>query len=134
MTTTLRRLIVGGPDRLRPAARELAATATARCGSGGDPGTLEFVVHELAANALEHGHLGDRHRGALVEVVCSSAGGVLVRVVDAACTGPWTPPAAVEMPAPTAARGRGLALIVAAGGQLRVVSRTGCTRVEVALR
>lgn len=133
MTTTLRRLVGGGPAGLRPAARELTAAVVARCGAGVDPATVELVVHELAANALEHGHLGADGRAALVEVVGTPDGGRVVRVVDAACGGPWTPPASVVMPPPTAARGRGLALIVAAGGQLQVVSRPGRTQVTARL-
>lgn len=135
---TERLQVVGGPPALRPAARQITE-AVQRRAPVTDAGALELAVHELLANALEHGHLGDPSLPIDVEVAAGDGGTVTVRVTDRAVTGPWSPQRSPGAQGHgrerTAAgtRGRGLALVAAATAELRIVATAGCTVVEVQL-
>ncbi|MFO7779171.1 MAG: ATP-binding protein [Nitriliruptoraceae bacterium] len=127
--------VTGGPGALRPAARGIAAAVVARGVPPARAAAVELVAHELLANALEHGHLGDADLPIDVEVVRGGTGRVIVRVVDRAVGGPWSPPERLgARPAGLdAERGRGLALVAAAASAWRVVPTARSTCVEVEL-
>ncbi len=93
---------------------------------------IELAVHELLANALEHGHLGDPSRPIEVEVTGAERGVVTVRVTDQALGGGWPRRCPTEVPSPAALRGRGLTLARSAGAELGVTSAARGT--EVVLR
>ncbi len=50
--------VSGGPPALRPAAGRAAADVVAIVGGGHNGERVELAVHEVLANAFEHGHLG----------------------------------------------------------------------------
>jgi anti-sigma regulatory factor (Ser/Thr protein kinase) len=120
----------GGPSALRPAADRVVAAFAVGVAA---PRRAELVlaVHELLANALEHGHLGDPALPVVVEVVRDEAGAATVRVVDRARGGRWSP---AVTPPRLAARGRGLELVRAVGDGLRVLSGSDRTVVELTVR
>ena len=108
--------VTGGARVLRPAARRAADRAVAL---GADPDRrdhIELAVHELLANALEHGHGGDPDLAIGIRVARSGAGPVTVEVTDHAVAGPFQAPAPAR-PArgvdPCRGRGRQLVEAVA---------------------
>jgi anti-sigma regulatory factor (Ser/Thr protein kinase) len=122
--------VAGGATALRPNARRVAAVAI---GYGADPkrrAELELAVHELLANALEHGHLGDPAIPIRIEVTRDGAGAVTVHVADRALGGGGDPAPRVRGPA--ADRGRGL-LLARTVGTVRRRTVAGCTLVSLEL-
>lgn len=85
--------VVGGPPALRPAARKLATLAVDAGLAADRADALEAGVHELLANALEHGHGGDARIPINLELaVDPDAMQLIVRVTDRATTGVASPP------------------------------------------
>ena len=131
--------VTGGARTLRPAAQRVAADAVARGVPPAAAGAVELAIHELLANALEHGHLGDPTVPIDVEVTGVEEGEVTVRVADRALGGSWSArwPAGVDGDQPGVEarqlRGRGLTLVLAAAAGLQVVADDGCTAVLVRL-
>ena len=105
--------VTGGAPALRPAARRAVDRAVAL---GADPDRrdhIELAVHELLANALEHGHGGDPDLAIGILVTRRGAGAVTVEISDRAVRGPWRAPAPTR-PAHRAdppCRGRGWQLV-----------------------
>ncbi|TVP69620.1 MAG: hypothetical protein EA340_06985 [Nitriliruptor sp.] len=128
----------GGPQALRPAARRVRDDVLARGVAADEAAAVELAVHELLANALEHGHLGDPSVPIDVEVTGADGGEVTVRVSDRALGGRWParwsagadgqPGGSTER-----LRGRGLTLARAAAAGLGVVGGHGRTEVVVQL-
>ncbi len=129
----------GGPESLRPAARRVRDDVLARGVAAEEAGAVELAVHELLANALEHGHLGDPAVPIDVEVTGADGREVTVRVSDQALGGRWPArwPAGADGAQPVGSterlRGRGLTLARAAAAGLRVVGDHGRTEVVVRL-
>lgn len=130
------RQVVGGVGAMRPAAREVAAWLQA---AGLDDRRLdgvELAVHEVLANAFEHGHLADPHVPVEVRAVPVALGAEVV-VTDRALDGRWDVPPVCDAAAagPPAVvphtRGRGLALAAAAVDGLDVRQADGCTVVTL---
>jgi anti-sigma regulatory factor (Ser/Thr protein kinase) len=122
--------VAGGATALRPAAARIAVVAI---GYGADPerhAELELAVHELLANALEHGHLGDPTVPIRVEVTGDGAGRVTVHVADRALDGAGDPTPCGSDEARD--RGRGL-LLAGAVGTVRRRTVAGCTLVSLEL-
>jgi uncharacterized protein len=130
----VRRLAVtGGAAALRSAAEQVAALAVVAGGSPGRRDDLVLAVHELLANALEHGHRGDGTIPIVVEVVPGAGGGAMVRVADTAVDGPWDAArthATAAAPA-DAERGRGLSIVTALTDELTVDVRVDATVVAI---
>ena len=90
---------------------------------GADPDRrdhIELAVHELLANALEHGHGGDPDRAIRIRVARSGAGAVTVEVTDRALRGPWdgARPAG-DAHGVASRRGRGWQLVAAVATSFR---------------
>lgn len=134
-TGPVRFAVTGGPAALRPAAERAADAAVARGAVGAPRDALVLAIHELLANALEHGHLGDATIPVVVEVAVSGAGALTVRVEDRARGGAWhrTPPPAPPAPS-LAERGRGLGLARAGSHRLRVLPAPDRTVVALTVR
>jgi anti-sigma regulatory factor (Ser/Thr protein kinase) len=124
--------LAGGPAALRPAAERIALAVIAAGATGTPLHDLVLAVHELLANALEHGHLGDPTIPVVAEVTRDQAGAVVVRVVDRARGGRWHP--AVSSEHPLAVRGRGLALARALSDRVQLVTEGDRTVVELTVR
>ncbi len=129
----------GGPLTLRPAAQRVTVEVVSRGVPAHDAAAVELALHELLANALEHGHLGDPSVPVDVEVTGPEDDAVIVRVSDRALGGGW--PAGSSADADGAGpgggteelRGRGLTLVRAAAAGLWVVADDGRTEVLVRL-
>lgn len=136
-TTGLR--VQGGPRALRPAAQRITAEVLRRGVPTDGAAMVELAVHELLANALEHGHLGDPSVPIDVEVSGVGHGEVSVRVSDRALGGGgpagWSTGADPAEPAVATEqrRGRGLTLVRAAAAGLQIVAEEGRTEVVVRL-
>ena len=131
--------VTGGPRALRPAAQRITIDVLARGVPPAAAAAVELAIHELLANALEHGHLGDATVPIDVEVTGAEDGEVTVRVGDRALRGAaparWrTGDVGAEPGGGTEQlRGRGLTLVRAAAAGLRIVADDGCTEVVVRL-
>jgi anti-sigma regulatory factor (Ser/Thr protein kinase) len=109
----------------------VTADVLARGVPTGRSAAVELAIHELLANALEHGHLGDPAVPIEVEVTGAAAGAVTVRITDRALGGGWTV-RRPDHPAPaTRSRGRGLVLARSAVTTLEVVEEGARTEVVV---
>jgi len=113
------REVTGGAGALRPVAHRAVAWLVAR---GLDPARaagVELAIHEVLANAFEHGHLADGSVPIGVQVA-SAGSGVDVEVTDHALAGRWAtqlPGGPIDAPPPArlpATRGRGVALAASA--------------------
>ncbi len=134
----LRHQIAGGTGALRPLARQIVAWLVAAGLAPGRVDRVELAVHEVLANAFEHGHLADPRVPIDIRVVPVRAGAEVV-VTDRALAGRWElPPAGdpadarQEDPLP-AVRGRGLALAAAAVDGLDLRPEAACTVVTLRL-
>lgn len=118
-TCTRALTVRGRTEALRTAADGIVAHIADALGAPGRREHAVLAVHEVLANALEHGHLGDPRMPIVVEVE-KAATGTVVRITDRARRGPWAGPRAGPAAAAWATRGRGW----------RLVER-GCDRAEV---
>ncbi len=132
------RRVVGGAGGLRPAARQVVAWLVAEGLEPGRGDRVELAVHEVLANAFQHGHLADPSAPIDVQVVLVGSGAE-VAVTDRALPGRWDVPpggqpadARRSDPLP-ATRGRGLALAAAGVDGLEVRSAAGRTVVTLRL-
>lgn len=129
----------GGPRALRPAAQRVTVEVLSRGVPADDAAAVELAVHEVLANALEHGHLGDPSVPIDVEVTGAEDNAVTVRVSDRALGGGWQTrsTAGADGAEPGGGteelRGRGLTLVRAAAAGLRVVADDARTEVVVRL-
>ena len=122
----MRFTVRGGVEALRPAA---ARTVRAALAAGLDPARgadLELAVHEVLANAHEHGNGADPCRPIDVEVVAEPSGWLQVHVRDAGVGGA---PAAVA--AEPGTRGRGLVLAAGLVDRLVVEATSSGTSVTL---
>lgn len=130
----MRRTVIGGAPALRPAA---VRTADHAVRLGVDPAqrdAVELAVHELLANALEHGHAGDPALPIDVEVDGQDGGPVTVRVTDRAVRGPFEGRTRLDRGDVVPARpGHGWRLIHAGVSGVRVHSGPGATVVVAEL-
>lgn len=129
----MRWTVTGGAAALRPAAVRAADRAVRL---GVDPArreAVELAVHELLANALEHGHAGDPVLPIDVEVDGQDGGPVTVRVTDRAVCGPWEARRVDNRDAVPACRGHGWRLVHAGVCGVRVHSGPGATVVVAEL-
>jgi anti-sigma regulatory factor (Ser/Thr protein kinase) len=118
-TCTRTLAVRGRTDELRTAADGIVAHIADALGPPGRREDAVLAVHEVLANALEHGHLGDPRVPIVVEVE-RSVTAALVRITDRARRGPWVGPRAGHAPSAWATRGRGWRLV-----------EGGCDRAEV---
>jgi len=119
LTRPLVHQVAGGAGALRPVARQVVAWLVAAGLAPDRVDRVELAIHEVLANAFEHGHLADPQVPIRVRVVPVRSGAE-VAVTDRALAGRWElPPAGDpadarrEDPLP-AMRGRGLAFAAAA--------------------
>ncbi len=132
------RHVTGGHGNLRPVAHGLVARLLVE---GLDPTRadhVELAIHEVLANAFEHGHLADP--SVPIDVRVTPVGsGVEVVVTDRAVAGPWDVPLTGEPSdvrredALPGMRGRGLTLAAAAVDGLEVRGEAGRTVVLLRL-
>jgi anti-sigma regulatory factor (Ser/Thr protein kinase) len=112
--------VAGEPAALRPAAARAAAAAVELGVAAERRADLVLAVHEVLANAWEHGHGGAPTPRIRVEVVRGDDGAVTVHVADRAVGGGWHPDVH-GMPAdPGAERGRRLVIARALVDELAV--------------
>lgn len=113
--------VTGGPAALRPAAGRAAADVVAIVGPDLAVERVELAVHEVLANALEHGHLGatDLAIGVTVHRVGRRAD---VVVIDRALGGTARWIGAIDDD-PQVGRGRGWTLVEAIADEVVVHAR-----------
>jgi anti-sigma regulatory factor (Ser/Thr protein kinase) len=125
--------VTGGLAGLAAAADRAVAQATALGVPDVRASGLRLAVHECLVNAREHGHLGADDLPIELEVDRDGQGTVVVRIADAAVTGPW-------LRSPDTGdgrwrdRGRGRLLVAAGVDEIRCSSMPGRTLVELRLR
>ena len=125
----MRFTVRGGVEALRPAA---ARTVRAALAAGLDPARsadLELAVHEVLANAHEHGNAADSRRPIDVEVVADRPGWLEVRVHDQGVGGVPGPVAPEE-----GTRGRGLAVVAGMVDGVSLDRTSGGTCVTLQVR
>jgi anti-sigma regulatory factor (Ser/Thr protein kinase) len=125
--------VTGGVAGLAAAAERAVARAIALGVPDARGPGLRLAVHECLVNALEHGHLGADDLPIELEVDREGDRTVVVRIADAAVTGPWlrTPDAGDGR---WRDRGRGRLLVAAGVDEIRGTSTPGRTLVELRLR
>ena len=110
--------VSGGPPALRPAAGRAACDVVAIVGDGLADGRVELAVHEVLANALEHGHLGAAD--VAIELTVHRVGDRAIVAVADHALGADVPRVGAVDDDPWAVRGRGLALVRASADEVVV--------------
>lgn len=125
----MRFTVRGGVGALRPAAARTVRAALEVGLSAERAADLELAVHEVLANAHEHGNAADASRPIDVEVEVGPPGWLQVRVRD---TGVGAAPDAGDPDPDT--RGRGLALAAGLVDRLVVETTPNGTSVTLEVR
>ncbi|MFO7961259.1 MAG: ATP-binding protein [Nitriliruptoraceae bacterium] len=126
--------VTGGVGSVRPAAVRAADRAVQLGVGAARRSEVALAVHELLANALEHGHGGDPALPIDLRVRRGHGDTIRIEVTDRAVDGLWQGPDGDRHRCePLACRGHGWQLVTAVADALRVEGAVGATVVRVDL-